>query len=132
MKENYDFSGWVIKYDHSNSYGRTYRKDCLKDNNDMIVPLCWNHDHRSAESLLGNVLLGHSDDGVFAYGKLNTNRVGGLAEDLIKNRSVFLSPYINKLKMDGNVVLSGVIREVSLVMVRIDPDECYRPVWKEK
>lgn len=129
MKECYDFGGWVIKYEHSNCNGYTYTKNCLKNNDGITVPLCWNHDHSSSESLLGNVLLDCSDDGVYVYGKLNDDRREGLAKDLIANRNVFLSPYINELKFEGNIVVLGTIKEVSLVLERVDPDECYIPIW---
>lgn len=129
MKECYDFGGWVIKYEHSNINGRTYRKGFLKNDSKTLVPLCWNHQHNYPDSILGNVLLDNSDDGVYVYGRLYDNKKGGLAKELIEGKSVFLSPYINRVRYEGKEIVGGNIKEVSLVLDRIDPDECYIPIW---
>lgn len=131
--ENYDFSCWVIKYDGKSIYGKIYRKGCLKECDGMIVPLLWNHRHGDPDSVLGHALLEHCEEGVYAYCTLNDGSCKEIVEQLIHYKgSVALSPYVNKLKIvSGKYIASGVIREVSLVPERIDPDEAYYPVMKE-
>lgn len=128
--ENYDFSCWVVNYNGVSIYGKIYQKDCLKSSDGLKVPLLWNHRHSDPDSVLGHVLLEHRDEGVYAY--CTVVRYKELVERLIRDRGlVALSPYINKLEIvSGKYIKSGVIREVSLVPERIDPDEAYYPVMK--
>lgn len=136
MMDTYDFSCWVIKYDRVSVRGLIYQKDSLKNNDNIVVPLCWNHDHYSSNNVLGSVLLEHREgEGIYAYCTLWDNRPI-FKENVIKllrdKGSVALSPFISRVKYDKNYVTSGVIQEVSLVPERIDPDECYYPVLKEE
>lgn len=132
-QKDYDFSCWVIKYDHSNHNGRTYKKDCLKNNDGIVVTLLWIHDHSyNTNHMLGHALLEHRDgDGVYAYGTLTSNPNINIVKDMLKDYGrLSLSPYINKLKIYDNIITEGSIREVSLVPERVDQDEIYYPVWK--
>lgn len=130
---NYDFSCWVIKYDGTKIYGRVYQKDSLKNEDNMIVPLLWNHIHDDPSMVLGSAILKHRDDGIYAYCTLHDIPVKEDAIKLIKDRgSVALSPFVNQLKYDGNIITHGIIREVSLVLERVDQNELYYPVLKEE
>ncbi len=132
-KETYDFSCWVIKYEHSRYYDRTYKKDSLVINRERIVPLCWNHDHNNPDSVLGWALLEHRDDGIYAYCTLFDIPINETTRQLLKDKgSVALSPYINRIEYEGKIIVYGVIREVSLVLERIDKDEIYYPVLREE
>ena len=136
MLNDYDFSCYIIKYDRPSINGKTYKKDSLKNNDGTIVPLLWNHDHYAATMVLGQVLLEHRDDGVYIYGKFNDSKVGKEAALLLSDDSsltVWVSPYINKVKIDEKYILGGIICEVSLVLDRCDPDDAYIPkIVKEK
>ena len=129
-KNAYDFGCWVIKYCHSNNYGITYRHDSMKNNDGIIVPLLWNHQHNNPAMVLGQALLKHRDDGIYTYFKLFDNDVGEKAKEIVLDQDthVFISPFITSVKFDKNNVVSGSIREVSLTLARIDPDDIYRPV----
>ena len=130
--ENHDFGCWVIKYDHSNHNGRYYREGSLKDNDGSIVPLVWNHEHDKPDMVLGHALLNHSKNGIYTYGTLTGPNVE-ITKELLRDRgSVSLSPYIVKYEIEDNQIVGGIIREVSLVPVRIDQNEIYYPVLKEK
>lgn len=132
MKENFDFSCWVIKYGRISIRGMTYKKDSLKNNSNQMVPLCWNHKHNDPSSVIGHALLENREDGVFAYCTLVDSPIKETIIQLIRDRgTVSLSPYINGVKIEGKYIADGIIREVSLVPVRIDQDESYYPVMKQ-
>lgn len=129
FEERYDFSCWVVKYGRISINGKAYQKDSLKNNAGMTVPLFWNHNHSEPYMCLGYALLEHREDGVFAYCTLNDTAIKESVIQLIWNRgSVSLSPFITQVKTDEKSILYGIIREVSLVAARVDPDESYYPV----
>ena len=130
MKEACDFSCWVIEYGRGSINGKVYQKDSLVDSDGLVVPLCWNHQHHDPTSVLGSALLEHSDEGIYAYCTLFNNSNRELVEQIVKDRDCMSSPYINKVKYDGKYITHGVIKEVSLVPARIDPDEAYYPVMR--
>lgn len=132
--DDYDFSCWVIKYNNRSIRGRTYQKNCLRDSGDSVVPLLWNHRHDDTSSILGQAFLENRDDGVFAYCKLhNKPDINRVIYDLILDTgSVSISPYINRIKYDKDTIVYGLIREVSLVLARIDPDYAYYPVLRQE
>lgn len=130
---SYDFSCWLIKYNGASIYGKVYQKGSIKLVDDQRIPLLWNHIHHDPNMVIGHVLLENREDGIYVYGTLSEGPCKEAALNLIRDRgSVATSPYVNKIKYDKNVIVSGVIREVSLVPERIDPDESYYPVLNEK
>lgn len=130
-KEHYDFSCWVIKYGCISILGKTYQKDSLKSSDGLIVPLLWQHQHNDPMLVLGHALLENRDEGIYAYCTLSDNPTNEITIQLIRDRgSVSLSPFITQVKTDEKSITHGMIREVSLVLARIDPDESYYPVMK--
>lgn len=133
IKKYCDFEGWVIKYGCVSINGKIYQTNSIRSDHGMIVPLCWSHKHDDATSILGYALLENRDEGVYAYCKLH-DHIGlkDTINSLIHNRgSVSLSPFITQVKFEDKYIVQGVIREVSLVLARVDPDECYYPVPNE-
>jgi hypothetical protein len=66
--------------------------------------------------------LENRSDGVYAYCKFNDTPTGQNAKELVKHGDVnALSIYANRLKRNGNDVLHGTIREVSLVLAGANP-----------
>lgn len=130
-KENYDFSCWVIKYNYISVNNFIYQKDCLKFEGEYIVPLVWNYQNWKPDSVLGTALLEHRDDGVYAYCKFNDSESGKLAKQVLIDNNIWLGPYVTGVKIKNKYVTHGVIRSVSLILDRVDPDDCYRPVLKE-
>lgn len=130
-KDNYDFSCYLIKYDREIIFldKLVYDKDSLVDINHSVVPLCWGHRHNDPEMVIGKVLLEDREDGVYVYGKLFDNVSKFDVRRLIEDKAVYISPYLNQVKIKNHHLTYGKVREVSLVISRIDPDECYRPVW---
>lgn len=131
-KTTYDFSCWVLKYNGVSVYGRIYQKDSLKNNNEILVPLCWNHDHNNPDSILGEAILEHRDgEGVYAYCTIHNKPIKEDIIKLIRDGDCMLSLYINRIKYDGNIITDAAILDVSLVPARIDPDEAYYPVLRD-
>lgn len=118
-----DFGGWATKYNLNCSDGRVIAKGAFKHLNNKIVPMVWNHDHTGPEAVIGKALLQHRDDvGVYAYCDFNGTETAKTAKELVKHGDITsLSIYANKLKQQGNVVVHGEIREVSLVLAGANP-----------
>ena len=122
MGREFDFSGYATRNDLLCGDGRIIRRDAFKHCDGTTVPLIWNHDHSKSEAVIGHALLENREDGVYAYGKLNDTKSGLNARALIKNGDVrSLSIYANKLKQNGNEVIHGTIRELSLVLAGANP-----------
>ena len=122
MGMKYDFSGWATRANLKCSDGRVIRKDAFKNNDGQKVPLVWNHQHNSPDEVLGHAILENREDGVYAYCTLNDTPSGKVAKELVKHGDVnALSIYANRLKQQGENVIHGVIREVSLVLAGANP-----------
>ena len=119
---NCDFSGYATRNDLLCGDGRIIKKDAFKHNDGKTVSLVWNHDHSNPEAVLGHALLENRDDGVYAYCTLNDTAAGQHAKELVQHGDVSaLSIYANKLKQNGNNVVHGEIRELSLVLAGANP-----------
>lgn len=119
---NCDFSGYATRNDLLCGDGRIIKKDAFKHNDGKTVSLVWNHDHSNPEAVLGHALLENREDGVYAYCTLNDTAAGQHAKELVQHGDVSaLSIYANKLKQNGNNVVHGEIRELSLVLAGANP-----------
>lgn len=124
-KKSFDFGGWATKYNIPCSDGRTIMDGAFSDADGTTVPLVWNHDHKSADNVLGHALLRKKDGGMYAYCTFNNTEQGKNAKELVQNGDISsLSIYANKLKQTGGNVTHGVIREVSLVLAGANPGAC--------
>ena len=130
MNDKYDFSCWVIKYNRISINGKSYQKDSLKNNDGMTtVPLLWNHDHSGSASVLGRALLENRDDGIYVYCTLFDGPCRETVMELLQDKGLLsISPFITQVAYIGDYIVHGFIREVSLVLERVDPDESYYPV----
>ena len=122
MKKKYDFSGWATKNDLLCSDGRTIRRGAFSKNNGTVVPLVWQHDHKSIDNVIGHALLEETPEGMRTYGFLNDTENGKKAKILLDHGDVSsLSIYANQLKQKNGDVVHGNIREVSLVLFGANP-----------
>ncbi len=118
----YDFSGYATKNDLKCADGRTIRKNAFKDNDGQVVPLVWQHCHDDPTNVLGHAVLENREDGVYCYGKFNDTEKGKDAKLLVQHGDITaLSIYANQLQQQGNNVLHGAIREVSIVLAGANP-----------
>lgn len=117
-----DFGGYATKANMRCSDGVTIMKDAFKHNDKKIVPLVWQHDYNTPENILGHAVLENREDGVYAYGYFNDTPTAQTAKQLIKHKDInALSIRANELKKQGQNVLHGEIREVSLVLAGANP-----------
>lgn len=115
--KSYDFGGWATKNNIRCADDRVIIQDAFKDQDGSTVPLVWNHDHKSMEAVLGHALLENRPEGVYAYCTFNGTDLGNKAKEMVKHGDIrSLSIYANQLKQNGNNVVHGMIREVSLVL----------------
>lgn len=120
--DKYDFSGWATRNNLRCSDGRVILRDAFKDDDGQTVPLVWNHQHGEIQNVLGHAILENRDEGVYAYCKFNDSVDGHDAKIRVTNGDITaLSIYANKLQQQGNNVLHGAIREVSLVLAGANP-----------
>lgn len=125
----YDFSGYATKNDIVCGDGRIIRKDAFKDNDGTTVPLVWQHIHNDPLNVLGHAELENRSDGVYAYCSFNDTIAGQNAKSLVQHGDVTsMSIYANKLQQQGNSVLHGLIREVSLVLAGANPGATIDPL----
>ena len=122
MGKNFDFSGWATKANLKCSDGRVISPGAFKDMDGATVPLVWGHNHSDPMCVLGNAVLEHRDEGMYTYGTFNDTEQGRNAKTLVEHGDVVaLSICANKLEQDGDTVMHGIIREVSLVLAGANP-----------
>ena len=125
MGKAYDFSGWATKANVRCSDGRTILNNAFKDCDGKTVPLVWNHQHDDPNNILGHALLRNRGDGVYAYGYFNSSESGQAAKILVEHGDISsMSILANHLTQQGNNVVHGIIREVSLVLAGANPKAC--------
>lgn len=120
---NYDFAGWATRSNQLCSDGRTILPDAFKHHDGERVPLIWNHQYGTPESVLGTTLLHCVDGDVYAYCAFNNTESGQTAKELVRHSDICsLSICANQLKQNATRgVMHGIIREVSLVVAGANP-----------
>lgn len=117
MSKKYDFAGWATKANILCSDGRIISPDAFKECDGVVVPLVWNHRHNDPQNVLGNAVLEHREDGTYAYCTFNNTPNAKAAREQVEHGDITqLSIYANGLKHQGNSVVHGAIKEVSLVL----------------
>lgn len=122
IKTRADFSGYATKYNIRCSDGLTLRDGAFAHNSGQQVPLVWSHDHSNPSNVLGYAELENRPDGVYAYGFFNDSEMGKKAKELVSHGDITaLSIFANRLHKNGNDVMHGQIRELSLVLSGANP-----------
>lgn len=122
MTKSCDCSGWATKANMLCADGRVIMKNAFKECDGKTVPVIWNHQHNSVNEVLGHALLENKDEGVYAYVYFNDTDAGQNAKLLVRHGDINrFSIYANKLRQQGNNVVHGVIRELSLVLASANP-----------
>lgn len=125
--QHYDFCGYATRNDMKCTDMRTIRGGAFKHQDGEVVPLVWNHDHKSQKNVIGKALLENRPDGVYCYGSFNDTEGGIDAKKQVMHGDItHLSIFANGLKQqrykDGSKdVLHGDIKEVSLVLAGANP-----------
>lgn len=122
MGINFDFSGIATKYGVRCSDGLTIRRGAFKHCDGKKVPLVWSHRHDGPKQVLGYAILQHRDDDVACYCSLNDSTEGKDARIRVEHGDLdSLSIYANHLEKNGNNVIYGDIKEVSLCIAGANP-----------
>lgn len=117
-----DFSGYATKAGLRCTDGRTIMPGAFKHQDQMKVPLVWQHGHNDPENVLGHAILENREDGVYAYGFFNESNKAQHAQQLLQHGDInMLSIWANELIEKAGRVLHGAIREVSLVLSGANP-----------
>ena len=117
-----DFSGYATKAGVKCSDGRTIDSSAFKQQDQVKVPLVWQHGHSDPENVLGHALLEARPDGMYTYGFFNKSAKARHAHDLVEHGDItMLSIWANQLVERAGMVLHGAIREVSLVLSGANP-----------
>lgn len=117
-----DFNGYATRFGIECSDGRTITESAFKHQDQMRVPLVWQHDHDTPENVLGHAILHQRPDGVFTEAFFNDTERAQHAKELVKHGDIkALSIFANKLKQKGLQVIHGMIAEVSLVYRGANP-----------
>lgn len=115
MELNYDFSGYVTRYNVLCSDGRTIAPEAFKDCDKKVIPLVSNLNALQPDSVIGSITLQHRFDGVYGFGRFNDSQLAKTYRKLVKSRAIGdLCIYANKLKEKDHIVTFGVIRAVSI------------------
>lgn len=131
MENEFDFCGWASKNNLRCSDGRIIRKDAFKHNDGETVPLVWNHNHTDPYRIIGHARLENRDEGVYAFGKFNDTDLGKTAKIYVEHGDITqMSIYANQLQQQGDNVIHGSIREVSLVLAGANPGAYIESVVK--
>lgn len=118
----HDFSGYATKYGLKCTDGRTISPGAFKHMDGVRIPLVWSHGHSEVTNVLGHAVLEHRDDGVYALGFFNDTPGAQAAKQAVTHGDIVaLSIYANKLVEKSNLVHSGDIRELSLVLSGANP-----------
>jgi len=123
-KKQADFSGYVTSFNKLCSDGRTILDGCFDEDDGLVVPLVFQHNHSDVENVIGKVLLEcRKGKGVYGYGFMNDTYRGQAAKEQVKHGDLTsLSIYANNLTQDNSRNVShGRIREVSLVLAGANP-----------
>ena len=116
---NYDFCGYVTKYNILCSDGRTIMPGAFKNCDGKVVPLT---DYRIFNNVLGRVLLENREDGVYGYGVFNNSQQAKTYQQMVEDKSIEgLGIFANHLKENDKCVTYAVIQSVMLCMHPANP-----------
>lgn len=113
----YDFGGYATKNDIVCTDGRIIRANAFKHNDGQKVPIVWQHDYSTPENILGYGILENRPDGVYIYGSFNDSNMAKIAKHNVEHGDITsMSIKAIQCRQNGNEVLQGNIKEVSLVV----------------
>lgn len=117
-----DFSGYATKAGLRCTDGRTIEPNAFKHQDQVKVPLVWQHSHNDPENVLGHAILENRDDGVYAYCFFNSSPKAQHTKGLVEHGDItMMSIWANQLIERSKRVLHGAIKEVSLVLSGANP-----------
>lgn len=125
-----DFSGYVTKPNVRCADGRVIMNNAFQHQDGCELPLVWQHLRNDPENVLGKVILEHRDDGMYGYGLFNNSHKAEVVKELLVHGDVTqMSIFANHLTQNGNKVMHGSIKEVSLVLAGANPGALIENVY---
>lgn len=129
VKMTADFGGYATRSGLQCADGRTILPGAFADQDGMVVPLVYNHNHKDVDNVLGHCKLEAREDGVYAHAYFNETARGQNAKKQVQHGDIkYLSIFANDLKenlkdrtRNLKEVVHGKIREVSLVLAGANP-----------
>ena len=119
--DDYDFGGYVTKYNILCSDGRTIMPGAFKNCDRMVVPLI-DSPFFTIDTTAGYVLLENREDGVYGYGIFNDSPLGRMYKQKVEDGLIKeLGIYANHLTQNDKCVTYGVIRGVMLCICSANP-----------
>jgi len=121
--KDFDFSGYVTKYNVVCSDGRTIAPEAFKDCDGKVLPLTDCTGLQTTDNVIGHITLQHRSDGVYGYGQFNNSPLARAYKMIVKNHvATKLGIYANKIKETDKIVTFGVIRSVSICFNGANPE----------
>lgn len=118
----FDFGGWATRHGLKCSDKRVIMQGAFAHMDGKKVPLMWGHQHNDVFHVLGHAILENRAEGVYAHCKFNDTESGREAKKAVQHGDIeALSIYANQLRQQGDNVMHGEIREVSLVVAGANP-----------
>ena len=118
----FDFGGWATRHNLKCSDKRVIMPNAFAHNHGKKVPLMWGHQHHDVLHVLGHAILENRAEGVYAHCKFNNTEAGLAAKEAVQHGDIeALSIYANQLRQQGDNVMHGEIRELSLVIAGANP-----------
>lgn len=119
---DFDFGGWATRHNLKCSDKRVIMPNAFAHNDGKKVPLMWGHQHNDVLHVLGHAILENRAEGVYAHCKFNNSEAGLAAKEAVQHGDLeALSIYANQLRQQGDNVIHGEIRELSLVIAGANP-----------
>lgn len=122
--KDYNFSAWATRANVKCSDGLIIGKNAFNiPKTGKQVPLMWGHRHDDPDMVLGHAMLFDRDGDVYAECYLNGGRKALQTKDLIENSDILaVSIWANELQKNGNLVVHGDIKELSVVTAGANPE----------
>lgn len=115
-KNEYDFSGYLTKYNVTCTDGKTIQPGAFADEHGKRVPLVWHHLTSEPGNILGYADLEARNDGIYARCSFNNNAKAKEAKEAVLHGDIrSMSVHANHLTVNGKNVAKGNIVEASLV-----------------
>ena len=122
ISNEFDFGGWATRHGLKCSDKRVIMQGAFAHMDGKKVPLMWGHQHNDIYHVLGHAILENRTEGVYAHCKFNNSEAGQTAKEAVQHGDIeALSIYANQLRQQGDNVMHGEIREVSLVVAGANP-----------
>lgn len=122
MVDDYDFGGYVTKYNILCSDGRTIMPEAFKNCDGKVVPLTDYCVFSTLDDAFGHMLLENREDGVYGYGTFNDNQRAKIYQQAVEDELIKgLGIYANHLKEYNKHVTYGVIQSVAICSCPANP-----------